>query len=219
MTTAIPFHPPASRRQLSLDSSTGSPEEELPSVALIQVDARYFDVLGMRPTRGRSFLPADAWTGQQDVVNPNLPVYYAQTLDDAFAEARYGIRIIGGWFGALAVIALALAAIGLFAITGHAVAQRTQEIGVRIALGARNREVVWLFLRRTLVRLALGTAIGLAGALGMGQLLQNFIGRTDPRDPLTLVLVTMLIVLVAVVASLLPARRATRIYPIVALRY
>lgn len=148
-----------------------------------------------------------------------LPVYYAQTLDEVFADARWALSVIGGWFGALAVIAVVLAAIGLFAITGHAVTQRTQEVGVRIALGARSAEVVWLFMRRTLLQLAFGTAMGLVGALAAGQLVQNWIGRTDPRDPLTLVLVTLLLAVVAIAATLLPARRATRIDPIVALRY
>ena len=152
-------------------------------------------------------------------LDPDLPVYYAQTIDDVFADARYSTEVLGGWFGALAVIAIVLAAVGLFAITGHAVTQRTQEIGVRIALGARSQEVVWLFLRRTLVQLGFGIVIGIAGALAMGNVLQNLIARTGARDPVTLVGVTVLLAVVALGATLLPARRATRIDPIVALRY
>ncbi len=152
-------------------------------------------------------------------LDPDLPVYYAQTIEDVFADARYSTELLGGWFGALAVLAIVLAAVGLFAITGHAVTQRTQEIGVRIALGARSREVVWLFLRRTLVQLGFGIVIGIAGALAMGNVLQNLIARTGARDPVTLVGVTVLLAVVALLATLLPARRATRIDPIVALRY
>ena len=312
MATGHPFNWTGSTRRVALDESMALPDEDQPTVGLIQADGRYFDVLGLRMVRGRSFVSADAEAGREGVVidqrlaemlfpgrdpvgrrirliddrraspdlrvivgvtptipynleagdearpvvfaplwggttpsalsiivrsrsdmagalsqlrdevrgvDPNLPIYYAQTLEEAFGEARYALRLIGGWFGGLALIAVILAAVGLFAITSHAVGQRTQEIGVRIALGARNREVVWLFLRRTLAQLVLGTTIGMAGAFAVGQLLQNWIARTHPRDPLTLAGVMMLIVLVAFVATLLPARRATRIDPLVALRY
>jgi ABC-type antimicrobial peptide transport system permease subunit len=114
---------------------------------------------------------------------------------------------------------LVLATVGLYAVTGHLVAQRTQEIGVRVALGADKGQVVWLFLRRTIVQLGVGVAIGMAGALAVGQLLQSLIAGTDPRDPLTLVLVTILLAGVAIVATLLPALQAVRIQPLVALRY
>jgi ABC-type antimicrobial peptide transport system permease subunit len=152
-------------------------------------------------------------------LDSDLPIYYAQTLEEAFADARYGIELVGGWFGTLALIAVVLAAVGIFAITGHAVAERTQEIGVRIALGASDREVVWLFMGRTLAQLAFGLTIGLAGALAAGRFLSSLIARTDPNDPITLAAVVALIVGVALAATWLPARRATRIDPIVALRY
>ena len=152
-------------------------------------------------------------------LDPSLPVYWVQTMEQVFADARVPVRLIGGWFGALAIIALILATVGLYAVTGHLVAQRTQEIGVRVALGAQRHQVVWLFLRRTIVQLGAGVAIGMIGALAIGQLLQTWIAGTDPRDPLTLLLVTILLTGVAIVATLLPARRAAGIEPLVALRY
>ena len=151
-------------------------------------------------------------------IDPSLPVYWVQTMEQVFADARVPLRLIGGWFGALAMIALVLATVGLYAVTGHLVTQRTQEIGVRVALGAENHQVVWLFLRRTIAQLSVGVAIGMAGALAVGQLLQTLIAGISPRDPLTLVLVTLLLTFVAVAATLLPARRATRIEPLTALR-
>lgn len=125
------------------------------------------------------------------------------------------MRLVGTWFGILAVIALVVASVGLFALTAHAVAQRTQEIGVRLALGAHSVQVVWLFVRRTLLQLAIGLALG---ALSVGQLLHRYLGRTSPRDPITIAIVVGLLIGVAAIATLLPARRAARIDPAIALR-
>jgi putative ABC transport system permease protein len=154
-------------------------------------------------------------------LDPDLPLYYVQTLEDVFADARVPTRVIGTWFSILALIALVLATVGLYAITGHSVMQRTQEIGVRVALGAATADVVWMFLRRTVVQVAIGVTIGLTGALALTHLLRAtpFAGPTSSADPLTLTLVTILLVLAALVATLLPARHAARIDPLAALRY
>jgi len=112
-----------------------------------------------------------------------------------------------------------LASVGLYALTAHGVQQRAQEIGVRMALGARSHQVVWMFLRRTLVQLVVGVAIGLAGALSAGTLLQGFLVGTAPRDPLTLACICALLAIVALAAAFFPARRAARVDPVVALRY
>jgi ABC-type antimicrobial peptide transport system permease subunit len=141
-----------------------------------------------------------------------------ESLDAAIVRARMGVRLVGTWFGVLALIALVVAGVGLAAVTAHGVAQRAQEIGIRMALGADHPDVVWLFVRRTLVSLAAGVVVGLGGALAIGQLLMMYIVRTSPRDPLTLVLVTLLLAAVAILASLAPARRASRVDPAVALR-
>ena len=110
------------------------------------------------------------------------------------------------------MIALALSAVGLYAVTAYSVAQRTQEIGVRMALGAQASQVWWLVVRRGLVQLAIGLAIGLAGAFGVGQLLKSLLVQTSTRDPLTLTSIVLLLMLVSVLASVLagPARDAAR---------
>ncbi len=151
-------------------------------------------------------------------LDADLPLYNVARLEDALAQSRLGVRLIGTWFGVLAVIALVVASVGLFALTAHAVAQRAQEIGVRIALGAGASQVVGMFLRRTADQLGLGLLLGLAGALSVGQLLQGYLRDVSPRDPLTIALVMLLLITVAILATLLPARRAARIDPAAALR-
>jgi putative ABC transport system permease protein len=146
-------------------------------------------------------------------------VYGLETLDTAIERTRMGTRLFGTWFGALAVIAMVVASVGLAAVTSHGVAQRKQEIGIRVALGADAHQVTWMFVRRTLRNLAVGLVLGLAGTLALGQLLPNLLtGGSPPRDPLTLAIVVVLLSTVAALAGLIPARRAARIDPTVALR-
>jgi putative ABC transport system permease protein len=89
---------------------------------------------------------------------------------------------------------------------------------VRMALGAQSRQVLWLFVRRTVVQLAFGLALGVVGALGVGTLLAAFLRETNPRDPITLAIVIVLLCAVSMIASLVPARRAARVDPMVVLR-
>jgi putative ABC transport system permease protein len=152
-------------------------------------------------------------------LDPDLPLFAVQTLDDMVARTRYPTRIIGSLFGLLALIALVLASVGLFALTAYGVAQRTHEIGIRMALGAQAAQVAWLFVRRTLLQLVLGLTLGLAGALAIGQLLQAFLVGVGARDPVTLASVVVLLSVVSLAASFLPARRASRLDPMVALRH
>ncbi|HEY1909626.1 MAG TPA: ABC transporter permease [Vicinamibacterales bacterium] len=170
--------------------------------------------------------------GQQDVANlttslreevrrldADLPLFDIHTMNEQLARQRWSFRIFGTMFGIFAVIALALSAVGLYAVTAYSVAQRTQEIGVRMALGAQASQVWWLILRRSFAQLAIGLGIGLAGALGVGKLLQSLLVQTGTRDPITLGSIAALLVVVSVAACVLPARRATRLDPIAALRY
>jgi putative ABC transport system permease protein len=116
------------------------------------------------------------------------------------------------------VIATVLSAMGLYSVTAYGVAQRTVEIGIRMALGAQRSQVAWLFLRRTLLQLALGLAIGLAGAIGVGQLIRGLLVRTSAADPLTFAAIVIVLVAVTAAACFIPARRATRLDPAAALR-
>ena len=121
-------------------------------------------------------------------------------------------------FTIFAIIALVLSSVGIYAVTAYSVTQRTQEIGVRMALGARPRQVSWLILRQGLVQLAIGLVLGTAGALAAGPVLQTLLVQIKPSDPVTLVGIGLVFGIVTVCACLIPARRATRLDPITALR-
>jgi ABC-type antimicrobial peptide transport system permease subunit len=123
-------------------------------------------------------------------------------------------------FAIFAVIALVLSSVGLYAVTAYAVVQRTQEIGVRMALGAASRQVMALFLRRSLLHLGVGLTAGVAGALGVGQIFQSsqLLVQTTGRDPVIIGSIALLLAVVALAASVWPARRASRLDPLLALR-
>lgn len=151
-------------------------------------------------------------------IDPDQPLYNLRTQDEALAQARWPWRVFGFLFVVFAFIALVLSAVGLYAVTAYSVAQRTQEIGVRIALGARQEQVSWLILRRGLVQLGVGLGIGLVAAYFASGVLRQMLVQMTPTDPITFVGITMLLLVVTVTACLLPARRAMRVDPVVALR-
>jgi putative ABC transport system permease protein len=116
-------------------------------------------------------------------------------------------------------VALFLAAIGLYGVMSFSVSRRTREMGVRMALGAGGDDVLRLVMRQGVAQLAIGLGIGLAIAWGVSSLLAGFLFGVDPRDPLTFIGTVLVLVATGLTASWLPARRATRVSPLVALRY
>jgi predicted permease len=151
-------------------------------------------------------------------VDPDLPLYGILTMDQQLAQQRWAFRVFGTMFAIFAAIALALSAVGLYAVTAYSVSQRTQEIGVRMALGAQATQVLWLILRRSIAQMAIGLTLGTAGALGVSRLLSSVLFQTGGRDPLLLTAIVSLLVGVSTAACVWPARRATRLDPVSALR-
>jgi putative ABC transport system permease protein len=153
-------------------------------------------------------------------LDPDLPVYNIRTMDEALARQRWPFRVFGSMFAIFAAIALLFSAVGLYAVTAYSVVQRTPEIGIRMALGARSGQVMALFLRRAFVQLAIGLALGLAAALGVGKIFESgdLLVQTTARDPLTIGSIALVLIVVATFACLLPARKATVLDPLVALR-
>ena len=151
-------------------------------------------------------------------VDPDQPVFAVQTLDEFLAQARWPYRVFGSVFMILAVLGLLLSAVGIYAIMAYSVTQRTQEIGVRLALGAQANQITWLVLRAGIVQLVIGIGLGLGAAIGVSRLLRTLVAQIPASDPVTFILITSLLIVVTIAACIIPARRATRLDPLAALR-
>jgi putative ABC transport system permease protein len=152
-------------------------------------------------------------------VDRDQPVSKIVTLDDILDHEVQNRRSQAVLLGAFAGLALAMACIGLYGVLGFLVSQRTQEIGVRISLGARPLDILAVVVGRGLALAVAGVAIGLIAAVALMRLLESLLFGVSARDPLTFVSVAVILLLVASVACFIPARRAMRIDPITALRY
>ena len=147
-----------------------------------------------------------------------MALYMTYSMEQLFGFVSWAQRIFGNIFLLLAGIALVLSSVGLYAVTAYGVTERTREIGIRMALGAQRAQLVWLFARQTAAYAAIGTALGVAGALAAGRVIQHLLIRTSPRDPIVLTAVTVFIALVAMIAAVVPAHRAAQVDPMIALR-
>jgi putative ABC transport system permease protein len=151
-------------------------------------------------------------------IDPDQPVFTIQTLDQILAQDRWPFRVFGGLFATFAIIALVLSSVGLYGVMAYAVSQRTREIGVRMALGGEARHMYWLILKRGLAQITIGLTLGLGAALAFSQVLRTVLVQIAPTDPVTYAAITSVLITVSLSACLVPARRATRVSPIVALR-
>ena len=150
-------------------------------------------------------------------VNPEIPLEFqtlAQQVDDNLVQERL-LATLAGFFGGLAML---LAIIGLYGVLSYLVAHRQMEFGVRMALGARPGSILWLVMRDVLLVLAVGVTVGLAGALVTARVLRQLLFGLEPHDPATIASAIALLSAMAALAGYLPARRATRVDPIIALR-
>ncbi|MGH9823656.1 MAG: FtsX-like permease family protein, partial [Blastocatellia bacterium] len=152
-------------------------------------------------------------------LDPDEPVYQVQTMqniyDSSIAVKRFAMFLLG----VFSAIALILALVGIYGVMSYVVTQRTHEVGIRLAVGARARDVVTLLMKQGVFLSGLGVAIGLAGSFAVSRLLSSLLFNVTPTDPLTFGALAGLIVGATVLATLIPAGRATRVDPMVALHY
>jgi len=152
-------------------------------------------------------------------IDPDQPIAAVRTMnewiDTSVASPRYRTVLLG----LFAAVALLLASTGIYGVMSYSVAQRTHEIGVRMALGARRLDVLKLVIRQGMGLVLIGVVVGLLGAFALTRVMSTLLFGVTARDPLTFVVVAMLLAMVAFVACYLPARRATKVDPLVALRY
>jgi len=152
-------------------------------------------------------------------VDGNVPVYNLRTLEHQIDQSLLNDRLIATLSTAFGVLATLLAVIGLYGVMAYSVARRTREIGVRMALGAMPGNVIWLVMREVLLLVGVGVALGLVGAFAVSRLVTSQLYGITPNDPVTIVAAAGLLAGVALLAGYIPARRATRVNPTMALRY
>lgn len=157
--------------------------------------------------------------GQVRALDPDLPITRVLPMEEVVAQAIWEPRLYAVLFGVFAAGALLLAAVGVYGVMSYGVTQRTHEVGIRVALGAKRRDIIRLIVGQGLKLAFVGVAIGLGGAFALTRLIKGLLFGVSATDPLTFGLLALLITIVALAACLVPARRAMRIDPMVALRY
>jgi ABC-type antimicrobial peptide transport system permease subunit len=155
---------------------------------------------------------------QVQSINPELPVFGARTLDDAVSESLAQRRFSMNMVGLFALTALLLAAIGIYGVISYIVSERTHEFGIRLALGAERKNILQIVLRQGLQLAFAGAVIGLVGALVVSRFMAALLYGVPPTDLLTFGVVAVLFLSVALIACYLPALRATKVDPMIALR-
>ena len=151
-------------------------------------------------------------------LDSGVPVYQVATMDQllraSVATQRFNLFLLV----LFASLALSLAAVGIYGVVAFGVSRRTREIGIRLALGAHPRDVLWFVVRQGMQHVVVGIVLGITGALALTRLMASLLYSVSPTDPATFVVVSVLLGLVALIACYVPARRAMRVDPIVALR-
>jgi ABC-type antimicrobial peptide transport system permease subunit len=179
-------------------------------------------VLGMYAYVRTARQPEQVFSSIRQVVNnldSNLPVFEMKTIEAQMEESLITERLVATLSTGFGILATILAAIGLYGVMAYMVAQRTREIGVRMALGAASTDVVWLVMKEVLLLAGIGIAIGLPAAWGLTRMVKSQLYGIQPNDALTIVAATLGIALVALLAGYVPARRATLVDPMLALRW
>jgi putative ABC transport system permease protein len=162
---------------------------------------------------------ATAFRREIQELDSDLPIYNLWTMQERLERNYWFYRVLGVLFVIFAGIALFLASVGLYAVMAHSVSQRTQEIGVRMAMGATGRTILRLLFTQGMLRVAIGVAIGLIGALGVTRVLKAILVQVAPADPMTFAAASVVLAVAAALGCWIPARRAMRVDPMVALRH
>jgi ABC-type antimicrobial peptide transport system permease subunit len=161
---------------------------------------------------------ADVVRDEAQAVDADQSLEEMKTLEQQMSEGIWPLRLNAIILSALAAFAMVLAAIGIYGLVAYTVAQRTREIGIRVALGAQRQDVLRLVGRQAIRLTAIGVVAGLAGTLALNRVIKSMLFGASATDPLVFAIVTFALATVAMLASWVPARRATRVDPIVALR-
>ena len=170
-------------------------------------------------TQGEPGSLSGAIRKEVQAIDPDQPVAAVRTMDDLVGLSVAASRYRSAFLGLLALVALILASTGIYGVMSYSVAQRTHEIGVRMALGARRFDVLKLVVRQGMTLVVIGVALGITGAFALTRVMASVLFGVTAKDPITFTVVGVLLATVAFVACYIPARRATKVDPLVALRY
>jgi putative ABC transport system permease protein len=193
--------------------------EPKPAYYVPQTQTPFDQMTVVVKTASDSHSVISAVTKEVGVLDRDLPVFSVRTMDDYLASSVAAPRFNTTLLSIFAAVALALTIVGLYGVMSYSVAQRTNEIGIRMALGAQTRDVLSLIVRQGFKFVLLGLALGLAGAFALTRLISTLLFGVTTRDPLTFAVVAALLAFVALLACYIPALRATRVDPMEALRY
>jgi putative ABC transport system permease protein len=170
-------------------------------------------------TAGDPLKLASAVREQVRAIDPNIPVVDVMSMEQRLAKSIAPRRFQTRLFGLFAAVALVIATVGIYGVISYSINQRTHEIGIRMALGAQTSDVLWIVIRRGMALTLIGAAMGLAAALALTHVMKNLLFEVSPNDPATFALIVLLMTSVAMIASYIPARRATKVDPLQALRH
>jgi predicted permease len=191
----------------------------LPFARGFQGNVFFFVKFASLPASGES-ATADLLRRTVRIVDPMLPILELRTFEKHMNNnpQLWIVRAGAAMFSVFGALALGLAVVGIYGVKAYSVARRTREIGIRMALGARRQQVQWMILREGLAMVATGLAVGLLLALGTGKIASSILFEVSPLDPIAFTLAPVVLAIAALLATWLPARRATRISPMAALR-
>jgi len=200
----------------------GGPDNEDPEgfyTPLPQNDARFLSLAAI-PAAGDPLALADLVRQEVQALDPNLPIYWVETLASSIRrQGTWYYDVFGALFTILGFAALFLAVVGLYGVMSFAVSRRVPEVGIRMALGAKARDVVRMILRQGAIQVAVGLVVGLGLALGFSRLLSFILFEVEPWDPATFAVIATVLALAGLTACWIPARRASRVDPMTALRW
>ena len=197
----------------------GIDAEGTPHIYLSEPQAPAYDSVVYLRTAADPGALSEAIRREIQAVDPTIPVFGIQTMDEVVARSLAARRFALEILGIFAIVAFLLACVRIYGVMAHTFSQRTSEIGLRIALGAQRRDILKIVLSDAALIVVLGVAAGLIGSLMLTRFLQTLLFDTKPTDPLTFGTLTVLLAGVALLASFIPARRASRVDPSVALRH
>jgi predicted permease len=208
---------PAGRRNWKIHDALYTPAAQIADWGYKAYGPLDGDIIVRTASAPQTIIPSVR--GAVQSVDPGVAVYDFETIDDVIRTSLAAIRFTTLLMAIFAVLALALAAIGIYGVISYSVSQRTHEIGIRVSLGAQKRDVLALVLSQGMRVALIGVGIGIPAALGLTRFLSSLLHGVKPTDPLTFISVFLILTAVALLASYIPARRAAKVDPMVALRH